>query len=280
MKVEDKFITSLLDDITHNRLVLPSLPEVALKVRKLADDPYSPAEKIAKIISTDAALSARLLQISNSVFFKGLNPVENVRTAVVRLGGVCVRNVVTSLVMDQLYHAKQSAAVKSQLHKLWVHSTRVAAISQVLARRFTSLNGDEALLAGLIHDIGTLPILSRAADFPEILKEPDILNRVIETMHQDLGKLILEDWHFPENLTNVAAEHEDINRDPAPIPDYTDIVVVANMHSYLGQRNSHKRFDWDNVPALKKLGLTPEQSISALGEAKAEINAIQKLLLS
>lgn len=280
MKVEDKFITSLLDDITHNRLVLPSLPEVALKVRKLADDPYSPAEKIAKIISTDAALSARLLQISNSVFFKGLNPVENVRTAVIRLGGVCVRNVVTSLVMDQLYNVKQSAAVKFQLHKLWVHSTRVAAISQVFARRFTSLNADEALLAGLIHDIGTLPILSRAADFPEMLKNPAALNNVIENMHQDLGKLILEDWHFPENLTNVAAEHENISRDPAPIPDYTDIVVVANMHSYLGQKNCQKRFDWENVPALKKLGLTPEQSISALGEAKTEIIEIQKLLLS
>jgi HD-like signal output (HDOD) protein len=280
LKVEDKFITSLLDDITHNRLVLPSLPEVALKVRKLADDPYSPAEKIAKIISTDAALSARLLQISNSVFFKGLNPVENVRTAVVRLGGVCVRNVVTSLVMDQLYNVKQSAAVKSQLHKLWVHSTRVAAISQVFARRFTSLNADEALLAGLIHDIGTLPILSRAADFPEMLKNPAALNNVIENMHQDLGKLILEDWHFPENLTNVAAEHEDISRDLAPIPDYTDIVIVANMHSYLGQKNCQKRFDWENVPALKKLGLTPEQSISALGEAKTEIIEIQKLLLS
>lgn len=281
MQSEEKFIATLLDDIAKGRLELPTLPEVAMKVRKMVDDPMTSADTLAKIVSTDAALSARLLQVANSVFFRGLNSVENVRTAVVRLGGVCVRNVVSSLVMNQLYQAKETAPIKKELLELWVHGTRVAAISSVLAKRLTRLDPDEAMLAGLIHDIGTLPILKRALDFPELLADREALDRVIEHMHADIGKLILEEWHFPEELLQVAAEHEDLQRDLGTEPDYVDIVMIANLHSMMGQaKNRHKDIDWNEIPAFRKLGLTPEQSIATMAEAQAEIAEVQKLLVN
>ena len=279
MNAEDKFIRTLMDDVVKGQLELPTLPEVALKVRKLVDDPNVSADKIAKLVGTDAALSARLLQVSNSIFFKGLNPVEDVRTAVVRLGGVCVRNVVASLVMQQLYQANQMGPIKKDLLDLWVHGTRVAAISHVLAKRFTKLNADEAMLAGLIHNIGVLPILKRAVKFPEIVEDKETLNRVVDRLHPEIGKLILEEWHFPEELIQVAAEHEDLMRNPGPTADYTDIVLVASLHSYAGNtRNKFSNVDWNEVPAFGKLGLTPEQSIQTLSEAKADIAEIQKVI--
>ncbi len=281
MKTEDKFIATLMDDIAKGRLDLPTLPEVALKVRKMADDPEVSADKLAKIISTDAALSARLVQVANSVFFRGLHQVENVRTATVRLGSVCVRNVISSLVMGQIYQAKEVQAIKKELHALWVHGARVAAISQVMARRFTKLNPDEAMLAGLIHDIGTLPILKRALDFPDILSDRDALQNVISKMHCDIGKMILEDWSFPEAIVQAVAEHENLERIGDEQPDYADVVLLANLHSYMGQPdNKFVDIDWNNIPALHKLGLTPEQSIATMAEARSEISEIQKLLIA
>lgn len=279
MNAEDKFIAALMEDVSSGQLELPTLPEIALKVRKLVDDPMTPADRIARLIGTDAALSARLLQVANSVFFRGLNSVENVRTAVVRLGGVCVRNVVTSLVTRQLYQADSMGPVKQELLNLWVHGTRVAAISHVLAQRFTRLNPDEAMLAGLIHDIGMLPILRRASQFPEALADRQILHRVMARMHREIGQIILQEWHFPELLVRVAAEHEDYYRDPGPEADYTDVVLVANLHSYAGQARHHTvNIDWNQVPAFGKLGLTPEQSIRVMAEAGAEIAEIQQLI--
>ncbi|MFC1747283.1 HDOD domain-containing protein [Pseudomonadota bacterium] len=279
MKLEDKFIATLMDDIAKGRLELPTLPEVAMKVRKMAEDPSVSGDKLAKIISTDAALSARLVQVANSVFFRGLTPVEDVRTAVIRLGGICVRNVVSSLVMSQIYQAKEVKAIKKDLHTLWIHGARVAAISNVLAKRLTKLNADEAMLAGLIHDIGTLPILKRALDFPDILEDRAALQRVIDYMHTDIGKMIIEDWHFPKELVTAVAEHENFERDENPEPDYADIVLLANLHSYMGTTNNrYANVDWTSLPALKKLGLTPEQSIATMAEAQAEIAEIQKLL--
>lgn len=268
-----------MDDIARGRLDLPTLPEVALKVRKTVDDPMASADKLAKLVGTDAALSARLLQVANSVFFRGLNSVENVRTAVVRLGGVCVRNVVISLVMNQLYQAREMAPIKKELHGIWVHGAKVAAISSVLAKRYTRLNAEEAMLAGLIHDIGTLPILKRALDFPDILADREALQRVIRQMHCEIGKLILEEWHFPKELIMVAAEHENLQREGGAEPDYTDVVLIANLHSYMGQTgNRFADIDWNGIPALRKLGLTPEQSIATMAEAQKEIAEVQKLL--
>lgn len=279
MNVEDKFIAAIMDDVSKGQVDLPTLPEVALKVRKMVDDPRVSADKIAKLVGTDAALSARLLQVANSVFFRGLNSVDNVRTAVVRLGGICVRNVVASLVMRQLYQADKMGGVKKELLQLWVHGARVAAISHVLAKRFTNLNPDEAMLAGLIHDIGVLPILKRAPKFPEVLEDKTILQRVIKKMHPELGKMILEEWHFPASLITVAAEHEDLMRDPSTQVDFTDVVLVANLHSYMGKtRHKYSDIDWNEIPAFKKLGLTPEESIRAMAEAQEDIIELQKLI--
>lgn len=279
MDAEDKFIATLMEDVSRGQLELPTLPEVALRVRKLVDDPSVSPDKIAALVGTDAALSARLLQVANSVFFKGLNSVENVRTAVIRLGGICVRNVVASLVMQQLYQADQMGPIKKDLLKIWVHGARVAAISHVLAKRFTKLNSDEAMLAGLIHNIGMLPILKRAAKSPEIIEDKEMLYRIIDKLHPEIGRLILEEWRFPAELIQVAAEHEDINRDPGPEADYTDVVMVASLHSLMGKAsNKYNSVDWNTIPAFNKLGLTPEQSIKALIEAQADIAEIQKII--
>lgn len=251
-----------------------------MKVRKMVDDPDVEAGTLSKIIGTDAALSARLLQVANSAFFKGLDSIENVHTAITRLGMVCVRNIVTSLVMEQLFQATKHKAIKHELKSLWVHGTRVAAISNVLAKRFTSLNPDEAMLAGLIHDIGSLPILSRAVDFPDIIADKATLQTVSAKLHPSIGQLILERWHFPEELIKVAAEHENTQYQSSNGPDYVDVVIIANLHSYMGKTNSHKLtdIDWSSIPALEKLNLTPERSIAALAEAQAEIKELQQLL--
>ena len=250
-----------------------------MKVRKMADDPAVAPEHLAKIIATDAALSARLVQMANSVFFRGLSQVENVRTAIIRLGGVCVRNVVSSLAVSQIYQAKDVNAIKKDLHTLWVHGARVAAISNVLAKRLTKLNPDEAMLAGLIHDIGTLPILKRALDFPEILEDRQALRRVICYMNADIGKKILEEWRFPDALVIAVSEHGNLKRDNGADADFADIVLIANLHSYMGQTNNKfANIDWNDVPALRKLGLTPKQSIATMAEAQAEIAELQKLL--
>ncbi len=274
----EKHITKLINDIQSHKITLPSLPEVAVKVRKFVDDPDMGIAQLSKAISTDPALAARLLQVANSPFFRCMTPSSNLNNAIGRLGGVCVRNIVTSLVMAQLYKTNISGEIKSYMKELWEHSTSVAAYCNVIARKFTSLDAEEAMLAGLVHNIGSLPILTAASNDAELLGNFDTVKDLVTEFHTDIGKITLEEWGFPKALINAVFEHENLDREHEGPADLIDVVMVSSLHATLGKKNRPQTRPWDEIPAFKALNLTPDESIDAMMEAKDELSAIQKLL--
>ncbi len=274
----EKHITKLINDIQAHKITLPSLPEVAVKVRKFVDDPDMGIAQLSKAISADPALSARLLQVANSPFFRCMTPSSNLNNAISRLGGMCVRNIVTSLVMAQLYKTNISGPIKGYMKDLWEHSTNVAAYSNVIARNFTMLDAEEAMLTGLVHSIGALPILTSASADEELSQDFDTVVDLVTEFHTDIGKITLEEWGFPENMIAAVSEHEDLDRKHEGEPDLTDVVTVSSLHATLGKKNKPPSRPWDEIPAFKALKLTPEESIDAMMEAQDEIKEIQKLL--
>ena len=277
MKVDKEFINNFLADLNRNRLVLPTLPEVAVQVRKLVNDPNSTDRQISRLISTDPALTARLLQVVNSPLHRSQEKIDNLQTAVTRLGVAQVRNLVTALVMQQLYQAKGTQLTRQRLKTLWSHSAKVATFSYVLARRFTKLQPDQALLGGLIHDIGVLPILRHAEKYPELANDPEALEEVIKRLHTIIGPLILDEWSFSPELAAVTSQHEDLWRSEGAEVSYVDVVVVANLHSYLGTQHYLVQKDWSDIPAFTKLGLTPEETIKTLEEVREELQELRSL---
>lgn len=279
MDLEKKFLTDFLDDLNANRVTLPSLPEVAMRVRKLVQDPNVTAAQVEKVIKTDVVLSTRLLKVVNSPMYRGSAPIDNLRMAVTRLGTDLIRNIVTSLVMEQLYQSRSThPVIKKSLQNMWHHSAKVATLSQVLCKHFTKLRPDQALLAGLVHDIGMMPVLSRAEFYPNLLEDTNQLDVVLRRLHTMVGPAILDEWGFPSEIVAVAAEHEQITSKREGSVEYVDIVIAANLHSYIGARHRWAKVDWDTVPAFSRLGMTPEDSLKAMEEAQGEMREIQTLL--
>ncbi len=275
----DPLIAEILGDLKANRLQLPTLPQVAVKINDIIDNPNATAKRVAKVLGTDAALSARLIQTANSPMFRTSTPVENVQTAVTRMGMMMVRNLVTSFLVRQLFHTRYPA-LRQRITDLWNHSIQVAAISYVLALRLTDLKPDEAMLAGLIHDIGKLPIIAKAEDHPALAGDAATIDDLSTRLHPALGKLIAQAWNFAPEFVTAVAEHDNLQR-RSPQLDLADIVTVANLHSYAGRGkacNPHRDADWSDVPAFRKLGLDPQGSIEVLKEAHDEIREIQRLL--
>lgn len=257
--ISKQFRDELLNDLEHDRLVLPTLPEVALRVRDVADDENASLSDLTKIIVSDPALSARLIQVANSPLMRASRKIESVDGAVNRLGMRMVRDLATSMVMAQMFQATSDVTDK-RLRQLWTHSTEVAAIAHALASQFTKLNPEQALLAGLVHEIGALPILTKAEDVPELLQNEQELDDIIHQLHARIGAAILQSWNFPSELVEVAAEHENVYRN-SPGLDYTDVVIVANLQSKLVGEHPPTDIDFGNVPAFAKLGLSPEVNI-------------------
>ena len=274
--IAKQFLQELLADLEKNQLVLPTLPEVALRVRDAVDNEDSTIADIAKVIATDAALSARIIQVANSPLMRASKEIEDLGMAVNRLGMKLIRDMVISMVMQQMFQAT-SDVTDRKLREIWEHSTSVAAICHALASAFTDLSPEQAMLAGLVHDIGALPILTKAEDFPELLENEAELNLIIRKLHPKIGKAILQTWNFPVELVKVAAEHEDLTRNSAKV-DFVDVVTVANLQSYMGSSHPLAKEDWSNIPAFAKLGLSHDVNVVEMEETADDIKEAQRLL--
>lgn len=266
----------LIDAIANDKIVLPTLPEVALQVRETAADPNVNAQKLGDVISTDAALTARLIKVANSPLLRARNPIEDLKMAVMRLGIDYTSNLATGLAMEQMFQAT-SDTIDKLMRDVWNRSTEVAGISHVLCRHYTQLKPDQATLAGLVHKIGVLPILTYAEDNRRLLKDPSLLNKVIDTIHPQIGRKILETWDFPEELQMVPEEHMHFDRQVAEV-DYADIVMIANLQSYLGTDHALTQMDWSPISAFVRLGLDPDINTHEVEDLSADMEAAMAFL--
>ncbi len=258
-KLAEKVQQELLRAIDNDELVLPTLPEVALRVREAAEDPDISIQDLAKVIGNDAALTARIIKVVNSPLLRTNKEINDLQMAISRLGINYTCNLATGLAMEQMFQAT-SDVVDRKMREVWTKSTEIAGICHALCRHYTRLAPDQATLAGLVHQIGVLPILTYAEEHSELLADSISLNHVIERIHPIIGDRILKAWDFPAPIAAVPGQHLDFSRDSAKV-DYVDIVQVATLQSYLGSQHPYTELDWAIIPAFAKLGLDPKADV-------------------
>lgn len=272
------FLVHVQEELDANRLVLPTLPDVALKVRDAVSKGEATSQELADMIVTDAALSARLIQVANSPLYRGAQEVKNIQMAVTRLGSSTIRTLITSLVMQQMF-TPTTDLLEQYFRETWEQGVNVSSICRALATFTPHLNQDEAMLAGLIHQIGKLPILMLVENIPEFKDSPSRLNKLLEKAHPPIGKIIMETWDFPEELKLVASEYVDFQRDTGETADYVDIVQVAFLQSIAGTDHPACRVDWNTVPSFSKLGISADAEILEIEGISDEIEMAQTMLL-
>ncbi|GAB4353214.1 MAG: HDOD domain-containing protein [Methylohalobius sp. ZOD2] len=270
MKVSNaqEFLDHLLDEIESNRLVLPSLPEVALRVRDEVERGDINAAKLADMIAEDAALSARLLQVANSPLYRARSEITSLQMAITRMGYNTVRTLLMSLAMQQIFQPT-STLLDSYFHETWQTSVNVAAISRALASLSPKLDPEHGLLAGLIHQIGKLPILTLAEQIPSLANNQASLDPLIEKLHPKIGGVIMKHWNFPDSLYKVATEYPDWHRQPnGDAPDYVDVVQIAYLE-HLTSNEEPLPIDPQEMGAFKRLGLAPDINVVEIEDVDA-----------
>jgi HD-like signal output (HDOD) protein len=274
-QIAERVRQDIITAIKNDQLILPTLPEVALKVREVADDPKADIEKLTSVIGNDAALSARIIRVANSPLLRASRAIEDLKTALMRLGISYTCNIATGLAMEQMFQAT-SDLVDTRMREVWSRSSEVAAISHVLCKHYTKLRPDQATLAGLVHKIGVLPILTYAEDHPALLNDSMTLDRIIDELHAPIGDLILRTWGFPEELSHIPSQHIDFTR-KIPKADYGDIVTVAMLQSYGSARISAEELN--QIGSFDRLGLEHDIQVSESQDLSADLEAAMALLL-
>lgn len=274
-----KLFTQITKEIEMNQLLLPTLPDIAIRIQETMDRESSTVNELVSVISTDAALSVRLLKVANSPIYRGRVSIDDIKMAVTRLGSRLVRSLTNALVMQQLFETKNKD-LAIRLRDLWHHSVDVAAISTVLAKRYTELKPDIALFGGLIHDIGILPLLVRCEEMPDIIAEKDTIDNLIGDLHQRIGKAIAENWDFQEDIISVVSKHDCIMDDPDAKPvNLTDVVIAANIISRFGSTHPYAQLNYADVPAFRRLNINPMDYDAIMTVNGEDINAVRDSLL-
>ena len=199
--IGQKIKEEILKAIENDTIVLPTLPEIALDVKRITEDEDSGLFDLVEVINKDTALTARLLKVSNSPLFRGANEITNLNMAVNRLGMQYTSNLATGLVMEQMFQAT-SEMIDKRMRHTWQKSTEIAGICNVLARQHSHLAAGQATLAGLDFAIGALPVLKYVED-NEIQISSVVLDNVLDELQPVIGEKILEKWDFPKDLRPV-----------------------------------------------------------------------------
>ncbi|WP_018861912.1 MULTISPECIES: HDOD domain-containing protein [unclassified Thioalkalivibrio] len=250
----EKFLERLRSDLERQQIDIPTLPDISVQALFIVQDDSSSIADLVNLISRDTALATRLVRHANSPAYRGLSRCATIRSAVTRLGMERARQTIIALSMKEVFQSGNDM-IRQRMEALWNHSLEVAIISYLLARRHPHLDPDTALLAGLVHDIGMIPILRRAEKTPEIYEDPRALQAAADAAHVAIGRAMLKYWNFEPDIIRAVADHENLQRESeaeTPI-SYSDIVQAANIESHAGTRHYLAHIDREGVAALRRL---------------------------
>ena len=273
------FVRSLANELSSGRIDLPSFPEIAVRVRRVLSDPNSTVDQVVRVVSSEPALGARILKMSNSASLnRSGKPITTLRGAINRMGYNIVRSAAISFAMAQIRASNKLAGLEHYLTDLWETCTRVAAFAFVLARTCTRINPDEAMLTGMMHGIGKLYVLTRALDHPDLFQDAAALNEIIAGWHAVIGKAILENWEFADFMSQAVGEQADLERDDDCPPDMRDVLAMAIVMASHANDLPGLEAALAGLPAARRLGLNQERSLTIVRDSGAEISALNQAL--
>ncbi|OUS16551.1 hypothetical protein A9Q88_06650 [Gammaproteobacteria bacterium 50_400_T64] len=281
-----EFVQSLSEELSKGTVKLPSLPDIALKIKNVLEDPDVSAKQVAKVVGSEATFTARLLKVANSAALNSSGTtIKDIPTAITRMGFKMAHSIAVAIAMDQVLNAHSMGKLDQYFKDLWRHSLSVAAFSCVIAKKRTKIKPDEALIAGVLHDVGKIYLLARMEEYPELTEDLQTFEAVIAEWHTGVGAAILEAWRFSDDLVLVADEHEMLDRVPINDQggasfeaDLTDVVQAANLFAHAIEQGNEMDPEWPGIGAFKRLKLDEELIHEIMVQSKEEIDSIVSAL--
>ncbi|MFT3847473.1 MAG: HDOD domain-containing protein [Propionivibrio sp.] len=228
-EISFRILEDIARDLSGEQVSFPTFLDITFQVRTALKDPKLTIDRLARLVEAEPLMSMKVVRIANSVAMNPLGrAIADVRSAITRIGMEAVRSVSFAVAMEQLLRSKNMAPFEALSKRLWEHSMHVAALCRLLARKTSGISPDEAMFAGMVHDIGVFYLLSRAANFPELIANRPELNQMLVQWHDNIGHALLSAMGQSDALLVAVQEHETA-RALTKIKTLSDLVYVANV---------------------------------------------------
>lgn len=255
------FLNALSTELENKSIKLPSFPDAVIQIRNALERDDCDIQKVAKLASVETALASRLLQSANSSFY---NPagvaVTDLGAAVMRLGIKEVRNMAISLAVEQIFLAKEHKSIAADLATLWRRSIALSAVAYVIAQHCAKphVDPEKAFLCGLLHEVGKLYMLTKAADFPGVTVDLEATSDAENSWHPQVGKAIAETWGFAEDIVRTLTPLDELAEGGGAVaPDLVDVVYAAEL---VCAASPEEPMSFEHV-SIRRLKLTSEMVI-------------------
>jgi HD-like signal output (HDOD) protein len=269
----------LKGDILADRLKLPSLPDHALRVRAAIGHAAADSRKVADLLAADPALAAKILKVANSPLCRGESTVNNLRDAVNRIGMFTVGELVVCFSLKDLFNAN-SPSLRERFGDLVIEAVRIGATASVIAPRVAGIAADQALVAGLLSNIGAYVVLERLSQQPLLLKDDTRVERALATYTARLGKIICRHWQLGDAVVEAVGHVSDWGYEVEGNARLAEVVICARYHSLISLRKTQQLPKPETVRAMRVLGgtVTPQLSVEIIREARVRVDALQQAL--
>jgi len=274
-----RFLVGASNAIVENRLQISNFDDVSNTIFNVVRDPDVALDTIVSAVQLDAAITAKLIKSANSAFFGGMMKVDSARAAVVRLGLELTVQLVTLMVMKEVFSSSKES-LNSAMHSIWKSSLSLATYSVVVGRRSgLSFQQGQLLLAGLMNEIGSLVMIAYLDQFPGTMQ--NISQTVLSSVKikKKLGRDLLRHWQFPSSVIEVVNNSDDYERQ-VESADLCDVVSIAH---YLIRMTSYRKLpvsEITDLPAFKRLGFdssNPTLVQDIIEEAKTYVDLFSGL---
>jgi HD-like signal output (HDOD) protein len=274
-----EFVSSLASELTRGHVDLPSFPDVTLRLQQALGDPEISMERVARVVGSDAGLTGRVLTMANSTLLhRSSHPVTDIKIAVTRIGQDNIRAAALSYASTQLRNAKALAPVHKELEEYWLESIRAAAMCHAIARENNQVRVDEAMLTGLMHNIGKVYILARSVTGVSLANDPKLREELLRDWHPGVGQALIENWKLPLAVATAVGGQLDMDYQHAGPPDLQDLLIVALLLT-----EQIRVADGDvsaivELKSAKKLGLDDSSLVRIVLESQTEVEMLQAAL--
>ena len=273
-----EFVRELAITLSSGKVELPSFPDVSARVQKALATQDVPLDRVVRIVGGEPILASRVMTLANSAAMNPAGaPISELRSAVTRLGFDNLRAMAIAFAVAQLQRAAEYRDIEKPLTALWQRSVHMASLCFVIARRIGRVNADMALLAGLVHGVGKIYILTRASRHPALFADQKGYQALVRDWHGNIARALLEHWHFPEEIVVAVQTYEDTGREARTI-SLADVLAVADLMVTYRDRAEELAGALRSAKAAERLGLDAAAWGALLQQSVEEVKALMEVL--
>jgi len=273
------FLQKLATEVSAGTVDLPCFPGVVVRISHALADPNTTSNRLVTIVGAEPRLAARVLQTANSAAFNSSGKsLTDLRAAITRLGQQMVQGTAMSYAMQHMKNEASLRSIAQPLAELWNRSIAVASISKLIAVR-TKVRADDAFLTGLLHGIGTLYIMARAAALAsELGGELAWMMELIGGWHASIGKAVLQSWGFDEPMCEAVGDQGEIDRRWKHEATLTDVLIASIVLADALKTPEPRVLGTEGINAFLSIGVTPADCTAILAQGEEQIRLVHEAL--